>query len=278
MQVSEEQEVNYEVEAQKDGWVPEEKYKGPKDNWVDAETFVKRGKEINSILRANNERLKKELEGDRQKHVAELEDVKRTVEEFKTFQKEAFEKKVQTYERQLRELRAARSEATSQEDHEKAAELEEQIDKAKDKIREAKADLEKKPEPKKVETKVEDLAPELKQWLNLNPWYGDADNYLEETELVTALGASIKKRNPNITGQAFLDLLDEKIDERIPDLRKKEKKGPSVESSSYSKPSGSRTKKSYSSLPAEAKEACDRFVAQKLMTQDQYVTEYYAGE
>ena len=275
--MSEEQTVNYEQEAMRDGWVPEEKYKGPKDNWVDAKTFVERGKEINSILRANNERLKKELEADRQKHDAELEDVKKTVEEFKAFQKESYEKKVQSYERQLRELRAARSEATSQEDHEKAAEIEEKIDEVKDMVREAKEELKKKPEEAPAK-KTSELAPELQTWLNNNPWYGDQDNYLEESEVVTALGSALKKKYPYLTGQEFLDKLDEKIEERLPSLRKTEKKGPSVESGSYTKQSSGNGKKSYNSLPPEAKEACDRFVAQKLMTQEQYIAEYYSGE
>lgn len=263
-----------EVEARRDGWVPEEEYRGPKEQWVDAETFVERGRQINPILRANNERLKKELETERKKHESELNSIKSSVEEFKQFQKEAYERKVQGYEAELRQLRAARSEATVQEDHEKAAEIDERIDEVKEKVAEAKENLKEKPIEEKKEAPAQ-IAPELQTWLNSNPWYGDADNYLEETELVTALGASIRKKFPNITGKAFLDKLDEKIEERLPDLRGSSKKGPSVEGTSHSKLSGGAGKKhSYENLPADAKEACDRFVASKLMTKEEYLANY----
>src|SRR5258708_7320220 len=47
-------------EAMAEGWRPEEEYNG-KAPWVDAETFVKRGREINPILKKNNDRLLAEI-------------------------------------------------------------------------------------------------------------------------------------------------------------------------------------------------------------------------
>ena len=46
-------------EARLFGWVPNEEFRGSEDDWVDAEVFVKRGKEINPILRKNYELLMK---------------------------------------------------------------------------------------------------------------------------------------------------------------------------------------------------------------------------
>lgn len=51
-----------EKEARVFGWVPKEDFRGSEDDWVDADTFVKRGKEINPILRKNNELLMKRLD------------------------------------------------------------------------------------------------------------------------------------------------------------------------------------------------------------------------
>ncbi|CAB4183418.1 hypothetical protein UFOVP1078_64, partial [uncultured Caudovirales phage] len=48
-------------EAVSQGWVSKDKYRGDEKDWVDAETFVKRGREILPILRKNNENLLKEL-------------------------------------------------------------------------------------------------------------------------------------------------------------------------------------------------------------------------
>ena len=49
------------AEAKRQGWVPQEDYNGPEDKWVDADTFVKKGKEINALLRKDNEFLKREV-------------------------------------------------------------------------------------------------------------------------------------------------------------------------------------------------------------------------
>jgi hypothetical protein len=52
------------------------------------------------------------------------------------------------------------------------------------------------------------------------------------------------------------------------------RKSASVSSSSDGRSPSTKTKKSYNDLPSEAKQACDKFVKQKLMTQEQYVAEY----
>src|SRR5574337_2116397 len=46
-------------EAMEQGWVPQDKWTGRPEEWSDAETFVRRGREINPILR---KALKKERE------------------------------------------------------------------------------------------------------------------------------------------------------------------------------------------------------------------------
>jgi hypothetical protein len=37
-------------------------------------------------------------------------------------------------------------------------------------------------------------------------------------------------------------------------------------------------KKGYIDLPAEARAACDKFVAQKLMSRDQYLSDYFGEQ
>jgi len=38
------------AEAKRQGWVPEDEFNGPEGKWVDAETFVKKGKEDQRII------------------------------------------------------------------------------------------------------------------------------------------------------------------------------------------------------------------------------------
>ena len=73
-----------EKEACLFGWVPKEEFRGSESDWVDAGVFVKRGKEINPILRKNNELLMKKLD----EKAKEIDSIKASVEEFKKFQKD----------------------------------------------------------------------------------------------------------------------------------------------------------------------------------------------
>ena len=74
-----------EKEARLFGWVPKEEFRGSETDWVDADVFVKRGKEINPILRKNNELLMKKLD----EKAKEIDSIKASVEEFKKFRIEA---------------------------------------------------------------------------------------------------------------------------------------------------------------------------------------------
>ena len=52
---------DFDSEARAQGWVSQEEFRGNEKDWVDAETFVKRGREILPILRKNNEHLLRDL-------------------------------------------------------------------------------------------------------------------------------------------------------------------------------------------------------------------------
>jgi hypothetical protein len=248
------------------GWVPKEEFRGKESEWVDAETFEKRGKEINPILRANNERLKKELGERDKKHEQELAELRAAAEEFKAFQKESFERKQQELTKELSDLKSQRKEALREQDLDLVDEIQDRID-------EVKEEQAKKPEvkevPKKDETVV--LDPALSAWMSENDWFG-AD--IENTEIVNAMGASIARQFPGLKGKAFLDKLDERIDQRLPEIRGKQNQTREMTDSSTTRGSTRTNKKSYENLPSEAKAACDKYVKQKLMTKDEYVAMY----
>ena len=77
-------------EAKRQGWVPQEDYTGPEDKWVDAETFVKKGREINAILRKDNEFLKREVS-----------EMKETMQEFKKFHAETEKRRSEEHTSEL---------------------------------------------------------------------------------------------------------------------------------------------------------------------------------
>jgi hypothetical protein len=260
-------EVRQEAESQ--GWVPKERFRGNESDWVDADTFVKRGREILPILRKNNENLIKDLQSTKE----QLKEFREAAEEFKKFQKEAYERKAQDYEKRIQEIKESRAQAISDGDGQKVNALDDALDAAKDELKEAKQavkDAEKAPVETPASTEIE---PGLQVWLDRNTWFGQDKRM---TGIVNGIGESLRLEFPLLKGQAFLDKLDEVLAEEFPG-KFGEKKSPSsrVESGSGRASRGSSSNaQTYDNLPSEAKAACDRFVKQKLMTREQYVADF----
>ena len=276
--MSEENVTNNEVapevvrEAESQGWVPKERFRGIESDWVDAETFVKRGREILPILRKNNENLVRDLQATKE----QLKEFREAAEEFKKFQREAYERKAQDYEARIKEIKESRAQAISDGDGQKVNALDDALDQAKDELKEAKQaakDAERAPtniEPQ--ESSSQAIDPGLQAWLDRNTWFGQDKRM---TAIVNGIGESIRLESPLLKGQQFLDKLDEVLAEEFPNkFGKKQSPASRVESGSGRQSRGSSSAQSYDNLPPEAKAACDRFVKQKLMTREQYVADF----
>jgi hypothetical protein len=258
---------DFESEARAQGWVGQEEFRGRETDWVDAETFVKRGREILPIVRKNNEKLLKELQEARK--IAE--EARETAKEFQKFQKEQYERKAKELEGQLSELRAARREAISSGDGERVDQIEEAQDALKQELHEAKEAAKVAPKAPEQEAKPDQA---LQAWLDKNDWFG---HDVRTTGIANGLGDALRRENPQLTGQAFLDKLDEELAATLPDKFGKKKVANPMDGAS-STPTGRtpKSKASYESLPGDAKAACDRFVKQGLMTREEYVKDYFA--
>ena len=258
----------YESEARAQGWVAKEEFRGSENDWVDAETFVRRGKEIMPILRKNNEKLLKEL--NEAKKAAE--EARQAAREFREFQKDQFERKAKDLESQLEQLKVAKRDAITQGDGDRVLAIEDAMDELKDQRLEAKEEL-KAAEEKAKEVPQVTADPFLNEWMDKNDWFGKDSRM---TGVANGLGIEIRKENPGLQGKAFLDKLDQDLAETFPDKFGKKRTPNPMEGSpnGTARPSVSSGKKSYNALPAEAKAACDRFTKQGLMTREQYVAEY----
>ena len=263
-------EVRHEAESQ--GWVPKERFRGNENDWVDAETFVKRGREILPILRKNNENLIKDLNQTKE----QLKEFREAAEEFKKFQRESYERKATDYERRIQEIKDSRAQAISDGDGQKVNALDDALDEAKESFREAKQavkDVVSTKEPVATETAAT-IDPSLQLWLDRNNWFGE-DRRM--TSIANGIGESLRLEFPGLKGQPFLDKLDEVLTEEFPNKFGTSKKNVSasrVESGSGRQSRGGSNAQSYDNLPPAAKDACDRFVKQKLMTREQYIQEY----
>ena len=260
-------EVKHEAESQ--GWVPKERFRGNEADWVDADTFVKRGREILPILRKNNENLMKDLNATKE----QLKEFRQAAEEFKTFQRDAYERKASDYEKRIQEIKESRAQAISDGDGQKVNALDDALDEAKDNLKEAKQAVKDVVSTPEVADAPQALDPNLQVWLDRNTWFGQDKRM---TGMVNGIGESLRLEFPGLKGQPFLDKLDEVLQEEFPDkFGGKKKAGSSrVESGSGRQSRGSSSAQSYDNLPADAKAACDRFVKQKLMTRESYVADF----
>lgn len=237
-------------EAKRQGWVPQEEYEGPADKWVDADTFVKKGREINAILRKDNEFLKRE--------VAEM---KSTMLEFKKFHAET-EKRA--YERAMQDLREQKKEAISQGDGDRVLEIDDAIDELKEKrqeVSETKAAPYQQPDATFVE------------WSSENQWYVNDTELKAEADLI---GQAIKARQPNLIGKDFLNEVAKRVKKMYPEKFTNTNRGrPSAVETGSPAPARGKVGKTFNDLPAEAKAACQKFEKSGLLTRDQYLKEYF---
>jgi hypothetical protein len=255
-------------EAESQGWVPKERFRGNESDWVDADTFVKRGREILPILRKNNENLIKDLNATKE----QLKEFREAAEEFKKFQKDAYERKAGEYEKRIQEIKESRAQAISDGDGQKVNALDDALDQAKEDLKEAKQAVKEADTVKEASPAPANIEPELQTWLDGNEWFGQDKRM---TAVANGIGESLRLEFPTLKGKAFLEKLDEVLAEEFPNkFGKKQSPASRVESGSGRQSRGSSNAQSYDNLPADAKAACDKFVKQKLMTKEEYVASY----
>ena len=249
------EQLDVEHDARQMGWAAKEEWQGNPDDWVDAEAFLKRGREITPILRKNNERLLKkvtQLEHD-------LLEARQTFGEFKQYHDKTLE---QQRESALAQLRAARKEAIANSDGEAFEQIESHI---------KQVEAFKGPgKPKEPEPVVEH-PPEVKAWFKENAWYRD-DIVLQD--VANEVAERLRRGRPDLNGVEFLESVKTIVKERMPQkFRNPARNGPaSVEGAAPRAPKGG---KSYNDLPAEAKEMCDRFVRTiPKFTREEFLTNY----
>lgn len=246
--------VALEKEAREMGWVPKDQFRGPEDQWRDADEFVSRGREILPIIKANSRKLLGELNATRE----ELKTLKGKLTTAEQTQKDLLEHQASEIKRQveakLKDLRSQKLEAIEEGDHKLAARLEGEIDETRDEL--AKATTVKSPAPApapqapQVEPWAQEFANENAEWFGTDKvktglFGGICDQLVETTSLRGAALLSEAKRRMDA-------LIDKTPAQR---MAKSEPGGGGWEGSSSGGKSG---KVDYNSLPADAKAVCDR--------------------
>lgn len=242
---------NTEVEdkARKMGWTPKEEFKGDPEKWRDAAEFVERGENMLPIVKAT---VKKQ-----ERQIAELE---RTIKEFADYHSKTEQR---AYEKAFKELKAKQIEAVAAGDAKAFAEVDAEM-----------AALHKEAAEKpKINVPGQGNDPVYDEWAGRNKWL--EDKALEKEAEAQAI--YLRERGDKRTGAEFLDAVKERVKKEYPDKFENPRRNSaqSVEGAASVAKKGGKT---YADLPADAKAACDRFVAKKLLTKEAYVKQYFSEE
>jgi len=246
-----------EAEAKRMGWAPKEQWRGDPELWKDADEYVRRGKEIIPIVRAQNQKLTDQLaEATRQ-----LAELKGTLTKQEQTTKDLLKHQAEQIERQVKEkladLKKEKREAIREGNHDLAADLEEEIDQARDDL----AAAAKAPAPATAGSPPAAPAPQYEPWALE---FGQAnDEWLGKDKRKTALFMGIAEDLMATTSLRAGALLEEAkvqaeaILNKAPAQRMAKSEGGGGGWEGTGQGGGSSGgAKTFAALPQEAKEAC----------------------
>ncbi len=237
--------TQYENDAREMGWVSKDEWEGPEDKWVDARTFVEKGENILPLLRANNKRLKKDLQS-RDREIGSLrESVEAANKAIKALQKHHTEATAQAVEKAKTDLKAQLREAREIGD----LDAEEQIQDKLHELRNPKTAVVEDEPPKEPA-----LHPEFIAWRDAHPDLFDESTVSARRRMrdFQQIGKDLREDGDLTVGKAFMDKCLAILEKR--EGKAQNKPMSKVEGgSSGVRSSGSR---SFDSLPKEARDAC----------------------
>lgn len=245
-----------EGEAKALGWVPKEEFRGNPDKWVDADSFVERGKSIMPILRKNNEKLLSDvnqLRGELGTLKSALVASTEAIEALKGFHSEETKRQVAAARK---ELIAQLTQAREANDVEAEVKITGELHDLKvaetaantrvDDDDEGDDDASHRPG---IDYTTKDW---YQGWASDNAWFGTDKR---RTSLAIGIAEELRQSNPELKERAFLDRVVAEVDKMLGGSRRAA--ADKVEGARNSGNGGSSSK-GYGDLPADAKAACDR--------------------
>ena len=232
-----------ETEAREMGWLPEAEFRGKKDRWVDAKTFVEKGHTVLPIVLEHNKRMQAEL-GRTNAEAREMrETLKATNAAIKALQ-ESHDADVQA------QVKAARQDVLTQLKAAKAAgDTNAEVDLTDQLTQLTAAEREAKRPAETVERSAPALDPVFAAWCAQNPWYG-VD--VLKTSIADGVAKKLRQDGERTVGAAFMKLVEDGMAKIL------EPTNPRAGKVEGSTPRGSGSNgKSYDDLPADAKAICD---------------------
>ena len=239
---------DYEAEAVKDGWAPQEQWKGDPDKWKTAEQFVKDGENINGILKSRLDR--------QDNRINELLESNKALAKMG---KKALEREKAEKEKLMEELSQARKQAIIDAD----GDAFEKADEALSSLRNAKEEVDETPP----------LAPVAQDWLKDNKWYGTNTHMSIQAD---GIADRLRAAGYDDTSQGYFEELTRQVKEAFPN----EFENPARKRAGLTEEGGERGsegsgKKTFDDLPADAKAQYEAFKRDiPGFTKEDYVAQY----
>jgi len=246
------------------GWVPKEDFRGDPTRWTPADQYVQRADEMLPIARSMNKKLADDV-SKANAEIARLTDVVKRVAE-------THAKVAQTgHEARLKQINRDQEQALADVDVARFRELAEERDSLV------------APEVVSVDT-IKTENPDnavVAQWKIDNDWY---NTDVELGSYADTASDFIAKRHGNLTASQFMDKVYEEVKKKFPNHsafgNANRRTAPPSDSSSVgggdlSRGSGGKT---YSDLPKEAKDVCDRDVKSGHTTKEKWAKEYFSQD
>lgn len=246
--------VDIEDRARGLGWSPKDEFRGDEEKWVDAQTFVDKGESMIPIMKERMNMLERKL-AKNEKETAKFYEYHQGVS--------------------ARAMEKARAEIVE----EQARAVEDGDGKKWQELEGKKTELDQQA-VQAAQPSAEDR-PEMVEFKKNNAWYGVDP---EKTALADSLPYSLGPQG--FSGKAMLDEVERVVNRTYPGSDEGGNPPPRRPSTPVEgggrPPKAKGNKKSYSDLPADAKQACDEFVRRSpkgadgkpIFTQAQYVKEY----
>ena len=246
-------------EAREMGWADKDKWRGKEEDWVDAKTFLEKGKQVLPIVAAHNKRLRGDLDtlgGELASVKAALDGANAAIEALQASHDEDTKAQVEAARAKLKTELAA---ASRDGDHEAVADLTDQMTRLN--TADDKADKDEKGDKGNGKDRQEpQLHPEVVSWFTEHP---DFAKDRRRIALARAIADEKRTAGDKRVGAAFLDEVAEEVEQVL---------GGAGGNNGASRVAGgnggtSRSNaangggKSYADLPAEAKAACDKMAA-----------------
>ena len=273
--------ISAEDRASQMGWVPQDKWRGSPDHWVEADEFLRRGEQIMPILRKNNEHLSEKvsrLENEVSRVTQMLNNARESMEAMKELQVNEVKRQVEVTRKEL--LSGIRN-AKEAGDIDAEMALQEQLVEV---VAQKKAlDETPKEETKQQQPAAPQPDPATQSWLDQNTWFNKDKR---KTALAVQIANELAEQGRRPSESYYADL-DAELEKFFPNPNR-DAPG-KVEGGRTATRSTSSSSKSYNALPRDAKEQADkdynpklvgegRMFANKAEFQDHWAKLYFAAE